>query len=501
MKYIPAFIFAVGIILRALLIWQAPLWYDENFTLILTLLPFDRMMAATAGDVHPPLWYIIEWITFHSAMWPAWSLRLPALAFSILSMVAFWRVMEEMIIPRRVRLIAFALMAVMPMQIWYAQEARMYAMLEFFALAALYNAMKNRWILFTIASIAMLYTQNYGMFYLASIWLVVLVRYPKNIYKATAACVIACVAFLPWVFVLSKQMGEISGRYWIMDSSGAAVLAILQRLFFVSVLDGFPAIAAHALVYIALIIGVWWMVRKSYHPWKWSVLIMAFVPLAIAFVASIVWQPVMLFRPLIGSSPYLYLVAVWPLEYLAVQPVATKMRGVVLYAACFAFPLIITSNAAYFENISAMKSSGDTRPLMDTLTYIRAHWQPGDIIYHTDDGSLVNFMPYSADLPQYRMPGCVDYAPVLGSLSNATRAAMGVSIADLSAISHKRAWVLAPHSPLHPACYDKQIAPLTQGEPIMMVDDNEFIQSGLWLIENSPSALVSAADSTNTAGG
>lgn len=486
MKKLTVVIFAVGVLLRALLIWQAPLWYDENFTLILARLPFDKMMAATAGDVHPPLWYLIEWITFHSALWPAWTLRLPALAFSALSMIAFWRVMEEMIIPRRVRLIAFALMAVLPMQIWYAQEARMYALLEFLVLAALYNALKSRWILFTVASIAMLYTQNYGVFYLASIFFAVIVIYPKKVDKAFVSCVIACVAFLPWAFVLSKQMGEISGRYWIMDSSGAAALAILQRLFFVSVLADFPAIAAHALVYIALIIGVWWMVRKSEYPSKWTALIMAFGPLAIAFVASIVWQPVMLFRPLIGSSPFLYLVAVWPLEGLTFQPTQQTIRKVMLYAACFALPLIVSADILYYQNVSAMKSSGDTRPILDVLTYIRAHWQPGDVIYHTDDGSLVNFMPYSADLPQYRMPGCAEktgYAPVLGSLSNATREAMNVHIADLSAVPHKRAWVLAPHSPLHPACYDAQIAPLTQGEPVLKVDDNEFIQSGLWLLQ------------------
>lgn len=476
-KYIPAAIFAIGVILRGLLIWQAPLWYDENFTLILARLPFDRMLDATAGDVHPPLWYIIEWITFHAAMWPDWCLRLPALAFSILSMVAMWRVMNEMQTSEIVKLTAFGLMAVMPMQLWYAQEARMYAALEFFVLAAFYNALKHRWVLFTISAVCMLYLQNYGLIYLAAIWLAVMVIDRKEFYKLSAACTVACVAFLPWMVVVKAQMSGIDGRYWIMDSSGAAALGILEHLFFSSTLDNFPSIAAHIIVYVGLIIGAWWMVRNS-NPFRWAVVIMAFVPMVIAFLASMAWQPMMLFRPLIGSSPFLYLMVAYPLEGLEVK----TLRRVMLYAACFVIPLLVSADIQYFQNVAAMKSSGDTRPILDVLSYIRTNWQDGDVIYHADDGSLVNFMPYSADLTQYKMPDCAE--PVLGSLSDATRTALEVQIADLESIRHTRAWVLAPtRSPLHPDCYYEQIKPLTRGGAVIVVDDNDYIQSGLWLVE------------------
>ena len=53
-------IFAVAAALRFFMIARAPLWYDENFTLILARLPFEGMIQATAGDVHPPLWYVLE---------------------------------------------------------------------------------------------------------------------------------------------------------------------------------------------------------------------------------------------------------------------------------------------------------------------------------------------------------------------------------------------------------------------------------------------------------
>jgi uncharacterized membrane protein len=474
MKYIPASLFAIGILLRALLIWQAPLWYDENFTYLLTQLSLPGMMQAVMGDVHPPLWYLIEWITFHGTPWPAWAMRIPALIFSILSLVAFWRITEEMITPRYAQLAAFGLMALLPAQLWYAQEARMYAMLEFFVLAAFYNAIKRRWVLFTLSAIGMLYSQNYGLFYLAAIWLAVQAINPKdNMEKMTVACAIAFIVFCPWLeLAVFGQMDNIAGRYWIMDSSPAAALVILQRSFFVSVLDAPIAIAATMTIFAALILGIWFLVRSD-HPFRWSLLVMAFAPLAMAMIVSLVWQPVILSRPIIGSAPFLYLIAAWPL--------VERRTRVMLYAACYVIPLLVAGDLSYFTKVSEMKDSGEVRPLGDVLEYVTAHFQTGDVIYHTDDGSMINFLPYS-DLPQYRMPDC---APVLGGLSDATRAAIPIHIAELETISHTRAWVLAPTlSPLHPQCYYEKIAPLTSGTPVMVIDDNEYMQSGLWLVVN-----------------
>jgi uncharacterized membrane protein len=164
------FLFAVAALYRLAYIWRAPLWYDENFTLILARLPFERMIQATAGDVHPPLWYLIEWILFHALpALPVWAIRIPALIFSLLAFVMFVQLCDVLHIPTRVQITAAFLMAILPMQTWYAQEGRMYALLEFLVLAALYTGLTRKWTWFLIASVAMLYTQNYGIFYLAVI--------------------------------------------------------------------------------------------------------------------------------------------------------------------------------------------------------------------------------------------------------------------------------------------------------------------------------------------
>lgn len=488
-RYILPALFALGVTLRALLIWNAPLWYDENFTLALALLPFDRMIAATAGDVHPPLWYIIEWITFHSGDWPAWTIRLWPLAFSILSMIAFLRIMREMIVPARVQMLAFALMASAPFQIWYAQEGRMYAMLEFLALAALYNALTKKWWRFTFAAALMFYTQNYGFFYLAAVGMVMLIRYPRAVWRAIAHGALAVVMYLPWATVVMRQMAQFNGTHWISDRSFGSVLVILQKLFLMTTMTGYGfglMTISQVVVFVALIIGAWTTARSS-HPFKWVVLVMAFAPVVMAWVVSAAWVPLLLFRPLIGSSPFLYLIAAWTIERLPVTEPARRLS--LSYAGALAAPLVVLGLIAFYGNAAAMKSEGDTRPMLEVLDYIRRNWREGDVIYHTDDTSLINFMPYASDLPQYRMPPCrakTGYAPVLGSLTTSTLNALSVHVADLSTVPHERAWVIALKvSPLHPQCYQDQIRPLTQGDPLIQVDDNKFIQSGVWLVANN----------------
>lgn len=155
------------------------------------------------------------------------------------------------------------------------------------------------------------------------------------------------------------------------------------------------------------------------------------------------------------------------------------------FPAFIASVICIAGIYGYYENIATMKGDGAVSSMRHALDYVNAHWQDGDIIYATDDGPWINIRPYT-DKPMYRMPTCQEkgsYAPVLGSLSLQTRNAIGMHVAELKDIPHKRAWVLAPtRSPLHPQCYIDQISALTQSAPVYVVDDSEWLFSGVWLV-------------------
>lgn len=475
----------LGIVLRLIGFWIPSFWYDENFTLILSRLPFERMIAATAGDVHPPLWYLITWTISHIApAAPVWVLRIPAILFSVMSLFAFLAVMRELRIPDKVQLAGMALMVMLPFQIWYAQEARMYALLELLVLFAVLFALRGHWIGLGIVTTLLLYTQNYGVFYVAAIALLVLMRDWRALPHAAASMGLAGLAYLPWVRVILLQMDSINGRYWIQEQGIGDVLNILYKLFWASAMPSFAIFSAMLVTFIALAVGLLHM-AKSRHPARREVLIMAFIPLALAWLASALWQPLLLHRPLIGSAPFVYLVAAWAAWRLFDGEQITVQRDAVL-ASAMIIPIMVSGLGGYYVNIPAMKNDGAVSPLIETLDYVRDHWQEGDVIVYADDGPMINLSPYAMDLPQYMIPACGERrnsGPVLGSLTPATRAAIGIpSISVEEVKTFRRAWVFAPFSPLHPQCYEEYIAAITQGDPLITVDNNQYIYSGVWLI-------------------
>jgi hypothetical protein len=496
-----ALLLAVAAALRVLFVWQAPFWYDENWTLLVVRLPWDQFWGAIMSDVHPPLYYLIL-RPLASTPWP-WLLRLPSVVFSLLALVVFARILIYLRVPQSVGVATLVLMAVLPMQIWYAQEARMYALLEFLFLAGVLSLFLHRWFWLALTTAAMLYTQNYGLFYVATLGLLgglVFGIISLEMQMLTRAIGLGITAWIPWGIVLQQQMGQIDGRYWITPVTPGTVLSALQYQFWVSALPQELIVAAWLATLAALIFGIYHVIsaRAKAGP---AVLWLAFAPLVMACAASMLWSPVFLPRALIGSSPFLYLLAAWPLHRIGVDenereimysgPLSPALNfqdwyeyrawlyfKPSLYLACFALPLLLTGLGGAYVFGPQLKASGDELPIGHALEYIRAEWQPGDVIYHTQDGSLINMLPYSADLVHVRMPDC---GVTRGQLSFDSIRATGTPVHSLGETPHARAWVIIGLSPLVDACYPEAVAPFMDHAPALVMDDNEYLYSGVWL--------------------
>jgi hypothetical protein len=521
-----AWLFAVSAVLRLAFVWVAPAWYDENFSLILSRLPLGQMLAATAGDVHPPLYYLLIWPLgqLHA---PIWALRIPGALLSLASVWLFWRILQAFELRPHVQAAALVLMAIMPIQLYYAQEARMYSLLEFLVLAACLAMLRRRWAWFGLACGLMLYTQYYAIFYIAALGLVALIRarwiekypfgpdYPlgfavsiEEYRKFFLSLALAGLAFLPWVIVLQNQMHTLSGNYWMQLTGVGMLPRVLFEILFMP--------PGNAVTQIPLMLACFtWVVgallyASLHRPNNLgSIVWLAFLPFALAILVSLVWQPVLHYRPLIGISPFLYILLALPVEALfeftitykfkffrsifggsdwsgkhrpygiqrldkrAIEPNLRKS----LMAAIFLVPLLLVTDGSMYVYARQNKTSGATR----AVAYIQAHWQPGDIVYHYGDDSWVNTVPYN-DLPNYKAPDC---APTLGGLSAATRAAIGMQIRPLSALTYRRAWLLWSDGPLEPTCDMAQLTSLglDPHKPILPLTVDEYYFEGLWLLE------------------
>src|SRR5690349_16262238 len=80
-------IMAAGVVLRLWGLTAHFLTYDEAFTALVAKSTLPNLLAATAGDVHPPLSYLVTWLFIRLAGGATpLTLRLPEVVMGCLAM-------------------------------------------------------------------------------------------------------------------------------------------------------------------------------------------------------------------------------------------------------------------------------------------------------------------------------------------------------------------------------------------------------------------------------
>ncbi len=469
-RRLPILLFSLGVLLRAPLLFS-PLWYDENYTLILARLPFPAMLEAIRGDVHPPLFYVLEWLVMRFTANPYYIRVLPFL-FSLLCLPAFARVLEFFPLSPRAKTAALLLMSLAPMQIYYASEGRMYSLLCLLYLCGVWAVYTMRWPLVFVISTALAYTHNWGLFYAATLGALALCLWRARAWwgwkspysrKELTGLLLAfggsAIAWLPWaVTVLNSQMTGIHGNYWIVRvTPGQVAYQIYQQLW-----GSTMAIPTSLVVTFAwLLVGIYTARRER------ALLMLAFAPVTLAVTVSVAWQPVLLFRAMIGVSPFIL-----ALYASAIDLLTTRRRA--LLAAVFIVPLFVISYGLLFR-------SPYRAGKLDYMDAMAAALQPGDVIVTQDDTAVVNLSPYSP-IPIYFVPEC---RPAMGALSDRTRRAMGYQIIPFEQIPARRVWWIGGRSPLMPQCQADLTVAVTGGAAPYYVEksDSDMIYSAMWLLE------------------
>lgn len=477
-KKLLASLFAIGIALRVFGFWILPLWYDEVFSYLLAKLPLSGLMAATMGDVHPPLHYLTIWPLIQLGL-PDWAIRIPSLIFSCLSLWLFWRIIQRWEFRSEVQTLAFVLMVINPVQLYYAQEGRMYALLELTVLVAMLCMLERRWLLLALATAAMLYTDNYGLFYAACIWMAGMVYWKARDWKwITQAMGAAFLLYLPWVPTLIYQTELFHGHHWIPPVTAGGLLYNLQEILMIHTMSWKALVLNELMIFGLLTFGILWTIRTRTKEYAIALYILAFGPALIAFAFSLIIEPILLFRCLIGSSPFLLLIIAQPAYWY------TYNRNRILAMAVIVLPLLVV-NLLSFYLFNSSKSADVS--FSQAFNIINSEWMPGDIIYHTGDESWI--FSLAAQLPQdrnYLKPNCGD---VLGGLSDPTHKALGARIADLSSLAYTRAWILSIKSPLHPQCdFDQTSQIVGFTPPVKCWEDTNYFQFCMYLVGNEKSS-------------
>lgn len=238
-----AAVLLTALLLRLRALGAESLWLDEATSLFLARMNIPTLIAWTAHDIHPPLYYILlhGWRVFGESEFALRSLSAIAGVLAVGGVYLLGRTLFG----QMTALLAALLLAVSPLHLWYSQEARMYALvtgLSLFAswhlVMALRAGRRRHWIGYAFWITLALYTHYYTFFVIlfhwaaVASWLVVAVDAPAKRTPLLRDWLVAQGAafalFLPWAPTLIRQVTG-GGGAWVAQAVGIPSLRALPE--------------------------------------------------------------------------------------------------------------------------------------------------------------------------------------------------------------------------------------------------------------------------------
>lgn len=408
-------------ILRLPQLW-APLWNDEAFVWVVSGRPLAAWWAALAGDVHPPLWYFVEWLVSQFTRSEI-ALRLFPFICGLAVVFLGAKVAKVLGVSSAGQFLASAILALTPQQIYYSAEVRMYSLLAALYLAGVWCVLSRRWGWLTVCLAVMLYTHHYGWIYAATLAPLALWVGWAEWRKVVASGGFAFLVYAPMLPTTVYQISH-TGSYWA--GLNIESLPLTLALWFAGAPLNRPGLGGALIVAaLVLVFAVTWraIVRRHY-----ALLWLTDGPLLITLALS-PFKNVWLTRAFIGSGAMAaVLLAV---EFSATRRATWAAAGLILPMLAFG---ALTDRTRPAIN--------DRYSTPTVAAYLRYALRPGDAVLCLGSAAWMELQPY-------QMPATVTLDEsgdwlATGGLSEETRGALGIPA--ITGEVH-RVWIFAAQLP------------------------------------------------------
>jgi len=216
------------------------IWVDEANTILIAGQSLPVLLDKLRLDSSPPLFYVVLHFWMRVLGDAGWALRLfSALAGVGLVAAIGWAGRE--LISRRVGLWAALFAAVSPIQAFYSQQVRMYALLPLLALLSvaflvryLGGGMRRHYALWVAFTILALYTHNFAIYLLPMDGVLIALsgRLVRGFGRWALAGALISLAYAPWIPFLLEQLGNRDHYAWFVPYwEGAGLSGIVVRSF------------------------------------------------------------------------------------------------------------------------------------------------------------------------------------------------------------------------------------------------------------------------------
>jgi mannosyltransferase len=432
--------------LRIYALGEKSLWYDEALAHFMARRPLGNLWSETAAwDFHTPFYYGLLHVWMAIAGESEAGLRSLSVLLNVATVPIVYAI-ARLAAGRGPALLAALLFATMFLQVTYAQEARMYALMIFNSSLALWGAARIyqdmptppwlvrrdfAWAAYIVGAAGALWSHNTAVFLPLAINLAVIGRWlterPKDwrlLGKWLAAQIAVLALWAPWLPSWLDQAAEVRRDFWLktpeFDSLAAGADLLYQTVPSGNTWSGLGMLA----VTVALASRAW---RGERH-WLYYFAAASFLPFAAEWLIS-QWTPVFLLRTLTWTQvPFVILLAA---AWRALPGAVLKTIAVVALLASNGLGLSI-----YYTQI-------EKEPWRAIAADVAAAVEPGDGLVFVDSGAHAPFdyyfNPTGADLPRHSAtpPFPAPRHLVLKPVDDADLAAIGAKIAG-----YKRVWVI-----------------------------------------------------------
>ncbi|NWJ97737.1 MAG: glycosyltransferase family 39 protein [Chloroflexi bacterium] len=415
-------ILGLALSLRLFRLDYRSVWYDESFSIILARQDLATLIAGTAHDYHPPLFYLVLSLWMKLFGEGIYVTRLLSLLFGMGTILLVYQLAKTLFGPKTALLGAF-LAAVAPFQLLYSQEVRMYSLqilLGAWLCLTFYQAYRRdsreEWVLFGVAALLSLYNLYFSLFGVVALdlffvilmlynWRVLRVVEKSKIRHWLVTNLVVALLYLPWLFILLGQVGRIKKSYWITLPNPLEIFRLLDVFLYnatnLTVDPPYDLIGLLLAVFLLIFMlqTLRYRLRRGERgDFRRSLEIAMLLtywlgPVLLVLMVSYLFAPVYLERSLIAFAVPCYILLArvvqtarhpnfWPL---------LLVPGAVLVLVSLYFYFFSQDYTIHYDSTSA-------------TAYISQNYRQGDIVIHTNKLSYLPFIYLKAPGLQFVVP-------------------------------------------------------------------------------------------------
>ncbi|HSB89199.1 MAG TPA: glycosyltransferase family 39 protein [Anaerolineales bacterium] len=412
---------ALGLVLRLIDAGARPIWYDDAFSVFLSRGNLASIVRGTAADTMPPLYYFLLhlWMTLTSSI-AGW--RLLGALLGVATIAAAFALALRLF-DVRVALVTGFFVAVSPLQIYQAQELRMYTLMTLglalyaWGVAEAWQSPQARrlwpWAIVVVGGLVAAYSHNLAVFTLIAPDAFFLAKRQWGfLRRLLLAQLVMGILMIPWLVVVPGQIAKIQAAFW---TPRPGVLEVLQALLLFHGYLPLPAAGQVVLLtasLMAVVLTAFVLMHASEGEGVGFLVVLLAVPPLLLFVASYVMRPVFVPRAFMTSALAYLMLAAAAVVRAKAAVVRFALAGCILLAAAVSLP-------AQYAYRSFPRS-----PFAGAAGYLESQVGPGAVVVHDNKLSYFPTAVYAPQLEQSFLPD--EPGSHNDTLAPATQKAMGI---------------------------------------------------------------------------